>query len=773
MNGTKERRVKKNPQKLWSGLAIIALGAYVAISRLAPEACGVAGALVTRFIAPYTGNATLVLGVMLIALGSFLSFFKHSGERVMGVILLAFPVLIVSHAFAGAEAEAPQTIGALLATNVSRYLGAFGKWTATIILFIVSLWLIMPMLMIKGVHALIAMARRKSTPATPSPAKTHAGAKTRKPAASPGEDAAGAPIALPEQQPSPTEAQDSKPVLDDTSPASGEAAGASETMPAPWLDTEPLAGYFEETAHGMFPSVAELKRPAVDPHRPEAIQKAFAAFDVQVNIGDVAVGPSFEQYEIEPGPGVKIAKIRGVIDDVGVRLKCKAALSQRATDGALVLELPATQRISVPYGFVLENPEDDHFRLPIALGVDASFRPHSLDLAAAPHLLVAGTTGSGKSVFLRSLIASLLYHKTPNQVRMVLIDPKRVEFGIFAHMSYLAHPVVTDLEEASRAFEELVDEMERRYAILEAAGCTDCSQYIQKGNAMPAIVVVADEFADLFMSADKQLKKNCIRLAQKARACGIHMVLGTQRPSADVIDGLLKTNIPGRIALTVSSGTDSRIIIDRGGAENLTGKGDMICVTPDYREGIRMQAAILDDAEVRALIERKSRPVRFDSIAHALSWSYGRMHRPVEYVDSRWIIMPEQACLSRENIENEQALAMLNAGRGGPIKAWLHALAAAENGNDAWAVITIVNRDGASRYLGVIPCAQLETVCRRENLVNRDAVNSALEKSPEASIVLEYVAETESVARQQLESNVKQLAPDVRLEPDQREYCPA
>jgi S-DNA-T family DNA segregation ATPase FtsK/SpoIIIE len=275
----------------------------------------------------------------------------------------------------------------------------------------------------------------------------------------------------------------------------------------------------------------------------------------------------------------------------------------------LTLEVPLEERQVVPYGYLLEDPFDDKMKIPIAVGVDASFSTFSIDLVEQPHLLVAGTTGSGKSIFLKTLIASIMYHLTPNEVRLVLIDPKRVEFGVFSSSLFCACEVITEFEKVPPVFDALIQEMEKRYQLLEHAGCSDIQQFnasVEPQDIQPYIVVVIDEFAELIMQKVDGFEEGIIRLAQKARACGIHLVMATQRPSVDVIRGLLKTNIPGRIALSVSSQIDSRIIIDMNGAENLTGKGDLICICPAYREGIRLQGAYISKEEIQKIVAAKS-----------------------------------------------------------------------------------------------------------------------------------------------------------------------
>jgi S-DNA-T family DNA segregation ATPase FtsK/SpoIIIE len=241
--------------------------------------------------------------------------------------------------------------------------------------------------------------------------------------------------------------------------------------------------------------------------------------------------------------------------------------------------------------------------------VDASFLPFSVDLVELPHLLIAGATGSGKSIFLKTLIASIMYHLTPDEARLVLIDPKRVEFGVFSSSLFCACEVITDFEEIAAVFEAIVLEMEKRYELLGHAGASDLRQYnagIEPRLRQPYVVVVVDEFADLLMQNVEGFENRVIRLAQKARASGIHLVLATQRPSADVIKGLLKANIPGRIAFSVSSQVDSKIILDMGGAENLTGKGDLICICPAFRDGIRLQGAYITNEEIQRIMAIKS-----------------------------------------------------------------------------------------------------------------------------------------------------------------------
>ena len=365
---------------------------------------------------------------------------------------------------------------------------------------------------------------------------------------------------------------------------------------------------FVKVPTGLFEKQTSLNTSLAAGTRRQEIIDAFALFHIGVDIGDIKRGPAFEQYELIPGQGVKITQIRNCVEDVSLHLRQKVIIG-RKTDASLTIEVPLAERQVVPYGFLLEDKRDDALEIPIAVGVDASFSPFSIDLVEMPHLLIAGATGSGKSIFLKTLVASIMYHLTPDEARLVLIDPKKVEFGVFSSSLFCACDVITEFEDIAAVFEAIVLEMERRYELLEHAGASDLRQYnagAEPRLRQPYLVVVIDEFADLLMQKVEGFENRMIRLAQKARASGIHLVLATQRPSADVIKGLLKANIPGRIAFSVSSQVDSKIILDMGGAENLTGKGDLICICPAFREGIRLQGAYITNEEIQRIIATKS-----------------------------------------------------------------------------------------------------------------------------------------------------------------------
>ncbi len=644
----------KVAKRHWYGLAIMLAAMLLLWTWFAPESLGTAGTWSRLRLNRFFGSGSVPGAVLLSAIGAFLLLARRPLLRVSGALMVSLPAVVIGSMVSGGDALA---VG-FLQQNLSSAIGPGGMWALLGGAALGGALMMVPMRVLKG-----CMPKRKQRPLAPPPLPSDPGhgetvlePDTLSMPDHPDQEHLDTPSAMSADTPLP-EAQQS-----DFSPEHRQ----HDDTPL-MLKCTPFPGNWEEVAVGLFAQHTSIPPTSAQPGRRDAIIEAFDSYGVKLDIGDITSGPSFEQYELLPGAGVKIAKIRSVAEDVSVRLKARCAIAQRPTDGALVIELPVAQRASVPYGYLLECTDDDHFRLPIALGVDASYVPHSADLTEMPHMLVAGTTGSGKSVFLKTLISSLIYHKTPNQVRLVLIDPKRVEFSLFANTSYLAHDIITEIPEAIEMFEALTTEMEHRYQLLGDAGCTSIDHYIARGNTMAYIVVVVDEFADLFLSARKEIGDYCIRLAQKARACGIHLVLATQRPSAHVFDGLLKTNIPGRVALSVASTTDSRIILDRSGAECLTGKGDMICMTPDFREGIRLQGAFLSDSDCETLLREKSSPRRYDSITSMLTDRYRRQTCPVFSLnDTTQLIFPQaEHCLFWECADpktEEQVLDSYNNG---------------------------------------------------------------------------------------------------------------
>ncbi len=320
------------------------------------------------------------------------------------------------------------------------------------------------------------------------------------------------------------------------------------------------------------------------------------------------------RYEVQPPPGVKVSRIVGLADDISLSLAAAGVRVEAPVPGKSVvgIEVPNKETSPVLLREILEAPEFQQLPSPLAmaLGRDISGKPLVADLTKLLHLLIAGATGSGKSVCLNCIITSLLYKATPDEVKLMMIDPKRVELSAYDGIPHLIAPVVTDPRQATGALRWAVKEMERRYELLSAAGVRNVDGYNRSRRKppdgdeyLPYLVVIIDELADLMLVAAGDVEDSICRLAQMARAAGIYLIIATQRPSVDVLTGLIKANVPSRLAFAVSSHVDSRTILDMGGAERLLGKGDMLFYPLGAPKPIRAQGAWISDAEVEAVTD--------------------------------------------------------------------------------------------------------------------------------------------------------------------------
>ena len=338
------------------------------------------------------------------------------------------------------------------------------------------------------------------------------------------------------------------------------------------------------------------------------LQQTLADFKVKANIINACHGPAVTRYELEPAPGVKVSKITNLADDIALRLAASSVrIEQIPGKSAIGIEVPNKELEGVQLREVLESPKFDSAksRLTVGLGMDIGGQAIFADLGKMPHLLVAGATGSGKSVCINTLITSILFKAKPDEVKFILVDPKMVELSGYNGIPHLMVPVVTDPKKAASVLNWSVQEMEKRYSRFAENNVRNMETYNKKfpEDKMPAIVIIIDELADLMMVAPHDVEDAICRLAQKARAAGIHMVLATQRPSVDVITGIIKANIPSRISFAVSSQIDSRTILDRSGAEKLLGKGDMLFYPVGASKPRRVQGAFISDDEVEGLLE--------------------------------------------------------------------------------------------------------------------------------------------------------------------------
>ncbi|MDN6582868.1 MAG: DNA translocase FtsK 4TM domain-containing protein [Lactococcus sp.] len=346
------------------------------------------------------------------------------------------------------------------------------------------------------------------------------------------------------------------------------------------------------------------------------LETTFKSFGIQATVESAVVGPSVSKYEIKLATGVKVSRILNLQDDLALALAAKDVRIEAPIPGkSLVgIEIPNAEVAMVGFREMWESAQtspENLLEVPLGKAVDGSIK--TFNLAKMPHILVAGSTGSGKSVAVNGIIASILMKALPSQVKFLMIDPKMVELDVYNDIPHLLIPVVTNPRKAARALQKIVDEMESRYELFRRVGSRNIEGYNAKVDAfnaesqekqqtLPLIVVIVDELADLMMVASKEVEDAIIRIGQKARAAGIHMILATQRPSVDVISGLIKANVPSRVAFAVSSGTDSRTILDSNGAEKLLGRGDMLFKPIDENHALRLQGAFLSDEDVASVV---------------------------------------------------------------------------------------------------------------------------------------------------------------------------
>jgi S-DNA-T family DNA segregation ATPase FtsK/SpoIIIE len=408
---------------------------------------------------------------------------------------------------------------------------------------------------------------------------------------------------------------------------------ARKEKPAPGKETlfehagEPPA---QRRGDYVFPSVALLEKPQEGTaashedlvERGKAIAEKLHEFGVEGNIAEIHPGPVVTTYEYTPAKGVKYSRITGLVDDLCLAMRAESILIERIPGKASVgIEVPNESRETITLRELLEDEtfQRSHAKIPMALGRQVQGEPLVADLAEMPHMLVAGATGAGKSVAINTMLASMLYRLTPDELKLILIDPKRVELSVYEGVPHLYAPVIVDAKQAALVLKWLVKEMENRYRILASHGgrrnIDQFNLYLKQFGKdlrdsdgeplrpMPYVAVVIDEFADLMMVAPREVEESVARLAQMARAVGIHLILATQRPSVDVITGVVKANFPSRISFRVSSKVDSRTVLDANGAERLLGKGDMLFLPPGSSRLKRVHGGYLSEVEVQRLVK--------------------------------------------------------------------------------------------------------------------------------------------------------------------------
>ena len=395
---------------------------------------------------------------------------------------------------------------------------------------------------------------------------------------------------------------------DDTEAAT---AMRSEQISSPDTETAGKAAYILPKVTHILSKHVKKENESLDQEIEEnahTLQQTLESFHVNAKVISACHGPAVTRYDLEPAPGVKVSKITNLAEDIALQLATTSVRIEPVPGKAAIgIEIPNRILESVQLRDVLENPafQEAKSKLTVGLGMDISGQAIFADIGKMPHLLVAGATGSGKSVCINTLISSILFKAAPDEVKFILIDPKMVELSNYNGIPHLMVPVVTDPKKASSVLNWAVQEMEKRYAVFASHSVRDIKSFNRRyaEEKMPFIVIVIDELADLMMVSPRDVEDSICRILQKARAAGIHMILATQRPSVNVITGIIKANLPSRISFAVSSQVDSRTILDRGGAETLLGKGDMLFSPQGAPKPIRVQGAFISDEEVEMLLD--------------------------------------------------------------------------------------------------------------------------------------------------------------------------
>lgn len=595
------------------GVVLALLGLLTLLSLISAERSALTGGLI-RFLGQVFGWGIYILPVGLMAVGLWLvlrnmeSIPAFSIERVAGVTLLYFWLLTVMHAIIAAPELAEQAAldgvgGGYIGSLFERLLWpGFGSWGAIIamiawLLIGLTLTLDVPIReLFKWVRPLAsrirkAVARRKKSP-DPAPNSLGVDANgftpmQRAPVAVGVPQAGQAPVGIP------TTTSSAQPVIE-------------------WM----LPNVNDVLDEGSAPEVNE----EFIQQRARLIEDTLASFGAPAQVVEISRGPSITQFGVEPlfvetrrgRTRVRVNKISGLADDLALALSAPRIRIQAPVPGRgfVGIEVPNEEMTLVALHDILESEVFQRKRAPMsfALGRDVSGLPQIANLDSMPHLLIAGTTGSGKSVCVNSILISLLLHNTPNDLKLVLVDPKRVELASYNDIPHLLAPVIVEVDRVVGALQWMTREMDKRYHLFAKIGARNISDYngrmkLQGGIKLPFLVIVIDELADLMMIAPDETERTITRLAQLARATGIHMIIATQRPSVDVVTGLIKANFPARIAFAVASNTDSRVILDQPGAERLLGRGDMLYQAPDAPAPVRLQGVFVSDPEIQRLVD--------------------------------------------------------------------------------------------------------------------------------------------------------------------------
>jgi len=566
-----------------------------------------------------------VVGVLLVMLGSLLIVTRRRDDYrrlAMGFVVTFLSTLALFHLMTGTVSlagsldlvkERGGAIGSLIAFPLRRVVGFWGAFTILVAFTALGVLLMTKTTVKEAGHTLADLVRAGWARLRVRSRRRRSPVVETRPSAPR--------LVTPPRQPE----LDAEPEILVTGPSTVPIRRAA---PAPKTTTAPAQGYalppleLLELGGGAGHSKKALDETARE------LEDTFIQHGVDARLTRIVPGPTVTRYEIELAPGVKVARVTGLAHDIAYALATPDVriLAPIPGKSAIGVEVPNRRRRLVTLGDILRSPEakEASHPLDVALGMDISGRAQMINLGELPHVLIAGATGAGKSSCINAIVTSLLFRTTPEEVRMILVDPKRVELGQYNDVPHLLTRVITNPKKAADALQWAVREMDRRYDLLAEAGVRDIDGYHEKFDRggleeerfdrFPFIVVVVDELNDLMMVAGRAVEEAVVRIAQMARAVGIHLVIATQRPSVDVITGVIKANIPSRLAFSVASQADSRVILDISGAEKLIGLGDMIIVTARDPHARRIQGAWVSEAEIHSVVDhvRAQRKARYE-----------------------------------------------------------------------------------------------------------------------------------------------------------------
>lgn len=643
----KARSKTKNRSKNrwdWISVALVFVGALLFYCVLFPDGAGVWGRHCAKFLGWLAGVGRFALPILFAYFGVRHLLHREGHVRPLKILILLglFWSAEVLFTLLG-ETVWKQNFGGILGRIgeqfLTRLFGSVGAWIVTLGAATVLTFLLARISPREMIHHLLDVLRRDWDEWMQA---RRVRTRERKPPVVPSQPALDGPIEKPlkivglpesaktksaEKPPVQEIVKDAAPLISERKPANGTAAvdrgpaSAKEKKATKTAEASVVSKPYESPPLSIFETIEKSKPVAREEltSRAKLLEQTLANFGIAAAVVEIHPGPVITRYDLEPAPGVKVASITSRADDLALAMRSVGirVLAPIPGKGAVGIEIPNSTPEIVGLRELLEKPEFLNHPSPLAfvLGKTVSGEPYVVDLATLPHILVAGATGSGKSVVVHAMISSILFRVAPDTVKFVLIDPKRLELPSYSAIPHLYDPrvapiqseVITNSKQAAKALMRLVKVMEYRYDLFAKANVRNIDSYNQKRKSagLPPeyfIVVVIDELADLMITSPKEVEDAIQRLAQMARAVGIHLVLATQRPSVDVITGVIKANLPARIALRVASATDSRVIVDTAGADCLLGKGDMLFLPPASPEPIRVQGAFVSERDVESLV---------------------------------------------------------------------------------------------------------------------------------------------------------------------------